>query len=133
MLGFSSYRDPGLGATLATFDGAGAALVGEGGGGGPPTAELHKAILATLGSVDAPLSPSERGDVATARHLIGVTAAALQARREEMLATATADVAPFAEALQRVAEGGAVAVVTSDAALRAHTGEPFAVVHPLQA
>jgi presequence protease len=121
MLGFSSYRDPNLGATLGVFDGTPAHLRGllqdaaaSGGSAAALAGELDKAVISTVGALDAPMAPAERGDVSTARHLIGITAEQLQARRDEILGTRPGDIAHFADAAQRVADHGRVAVVTSE-------------------
>ena len=73
VLSFSSYRDPNLGATLSAFDASGPSLAAA--FGGAPSAstadDLRKAAIATIGAIDAPMSPVERGDVSAARYLSG--------------------------------------------------------------
>ena len=74
MLSFSSYRDPNLRATLAAFDESGPAFEADYGAPGSQAArsdDLRKAAIATIGSIDAPLSPAERGDLSAARFLSG--------------------------------------------------------------
>ena len=139
VLGFASYRDPGLSSTLSTYDGVGAYLRNL--ASATPRAELvdaaRKAVLATMGGVDAPLSPAGRGGVSTSRHLVGVSEADVDARRAEIMGTDFAVALPaFAAAADVVAARGGVAVVTSqegvDAFHKAHPGEEqFVCVEPL--
>jgi hypothetical protein len=102
----------------------------------PPSEDVRKAILSTIGSLDAPQSPEERGDTSTARWLTGITAADVQARRAQVLGTGHTDIEEFAAAADLVAAEGRVVVVGSQAAFdayhRTHRDQPmFALAHPL--
>ena len=83
-LSFASYRDPHLDETLKIFDKA--ALYLSENASTPAFAEdLRKGVISSIGGIDAPMSPSERGATSTGRYISGVTDAMLQRRREETL------------------------------------------------
>lgn len=99
--------------------------------------EIRKAIISTVGGLDAPMSPDEKGAVSTARYLSGVTEAEVQQRRDEVLGTSADDLDAFAAAAERVQREGRVVVVSSEAGFaqyhEAHRGKPmFELLRPLQ-
>jgi presequence protease len=139
-LTFASYRDPHLGKTLETFEGAArhlreaASAPASSAEGAAFKDDLRKAVLSSIGGIDAPLSPSERGAVSASRYVAGVTDAMLQERREQVLDAGAASVEEFAAAAEHVASTGRVVVVGSEAAFAGATvkGRPFRLVRPLQ-
>ncbi|XVF45162.1 hypothetical protein PTKIN_Ptkin02bG0182900 [Pterospermum kingtungense] len=108
---FLSYRDPNLLKTLDVYDGAGDFL-----------RELEmdddtltKAIIGTIGDVDAYQLPDAKGYSSMLRYLLGITEEERQRRREEILSTSLKDFKEFAGAIDAVKDKGvAVAVASPD-------------------
>jgi Zn-dependent M16 (insulinase) family peptidase len=83
MFTYLSYRDPNLVKTLDTYDGTPAFLRSlrlEGDA-------LTKAIIGTIGDIDAYQLPDAKGYTALMRHILNVSDEERQQRREEVLAT----------------------------------------------
>lgn len=111
MFTYSSYRDPNLLKTVDVYDGTVDFLKevsGELGGD-----ELTKAIIGTIGDIDAYQLPDAKGRTAFMRHILGVTDEERQVRREEVLGTTAKDFKEFADAIHAVKEKGQVVAVTS--------------------
>ncbi len=112
---FLSYRDPNLDQTLAVYDQAPAFLrtleISD--------SELTKAIIGAVGEVDAYQLPDAKGYTAMLRHLLGISDAERQQRRDELLNTSPADFRAFAEALEHVSRDGDVVVLGSAEAVQA--------------
>jgi Zn-dependent M16 (insulinase) family peptidase len=109
MFTYSSYRDPNLLKTVDVYDGAAEFL---------RTLELSKeeidkAIIGTIGDIDAYQLPDAKGRTAMMRHLLGVSDAERQQRREEVLGTTAADFRAFGDALAAARPKGVVVAVTS--------------------
>nr|GMC81044.1 presequence protease 2, chloroplastic/mitochondrial [Ipomoea batatas]GMC87608.1 presequence protease 2, chloroplastic/mitochondrial [Ipomoea batatas] len=85
---------------------------------------LTKAIIGTIGDVDAYQLPDAKGYSSLLRYLLGVTEEERQLRREEILSTRLADFKEFADAIQAVKDQGVVVAVASpddvDAANKEH-------------
>jgi Zn-dependent M16 (insulinase) family peptidase len=148
-LTFASYRDPHLDKTLETFAGAATHLRDAAAAGASSSSssssssaaaaalrdELRKAILSTIGGIDTPLSPAERGSASTARYVSGITEEMIQERREQVLDAGVDGVEAFARAAEEVGKAGRVAVVGSEAAFAASGGvggKAFRLFRPLQ-
>lgn len=141
ILSFYSYRDPSLVKTLSTFDGVGQYLGSRlkndtASGHGSLKDDLRKAIISTIGSLDSPLSPAEKGGVSLSNFLSGVTPAAIQARRDSILNTNEKDVQAYVDALNQVETRGQTAFVGSSASVSEYSGtayrkKPLLVLHPL--
>lgn len=104
-----SYRDPNLMETVDIYDGSadylrGLDLKGD---------ELTKAIIGTMGDIDAYQLPDAKGYAALSRYLLGVTDEERQQRRDEILGTSNKDFKSFAEAVAEVTKKGKVVAVTS--------------------
>ena len=116
---YLSYRDPNLLATLDNFDAAAAFLreldVSE--------AELTKAIIGTIGDLDAYLLPDAKGWTSMTRHLLGYTDAQRQKIRDEVLGATAKDFKSFAEVLASVREQGEIVVLGSQAAIEKANAE----------
>ena len=115
ILAFASYRDPNLGGTLANFDNSGrflreADLSEE---------ELTKAIIGTIGDLDAYQLPDARGYTSMVRELTGLDDGFRQRMRDAVLATTAAEFRAFAGVLDEVGRSGRVAVLGSRDALEA--------------
>jgi Zn-dependent M16 (insulinase) family peptidase len=119
---YLSYRDPNLLKTLDTYDGTPDFLrqlaLDED--------ALTKAIIGTIGDVDSYQLPDAKGYTALMRHVLRVSDAERQQRREEILGTTVKDFRAFAEVLEH-ARGPAArvaAVASADAAAAAAAERP---------
>ncbi|MGL4593963.1 MAG: insulinase family protein [Thermoguttaceae bacterium] len=88
-----SFRDPHLKRTVDVFDGIADYLenieISE--------EELTKAIIATIGSLDKPMTPSEKGSRIAAMQISGLTQEDIQRERQEVLSTTVHDLRNFAK------------------------------------
>jgi Zn-dependent M16 (insulinase) family peptidase len=87
-----SYRDPHLKRTVDVYEGVAdylekLELSDE---------ELTKAIIATIGSLDKPLTPADKGNRVAAMQLSGLTQEDIQRERDEVLSTTVDDLRKFA-------------------------------------
>jgi hypothetical protein len=104
-IGYYSYRDPNLAATLDVFNGTSEFLTTN----TMTPDDIRKAVISTIGAVDAPMSPDTKGYpwfwvhaplcrlvsvfvcwvgcsvVSTTRYLVGITDADVQQRRNEVM------------------------------------------------
>ncbi|XP_031125769.1 presequence protease 1, chloroplastic/mitochondrial-like [Ipomoea triloba] len=106
---FLSYRDPNLKKTLDVYDGTSDFLRNL----EMDNDALTKAIIGTIGKVDAYQLPDAKGYSSLLRYLLGVTEEERQRRREEILSTRLADFKEFADALDAVRDKGVVVAVAS--------------------
>lgn len=113
VLGYVSYRDPNLTATLDNYDGTSTFLrtldISED--------ELAKSIIGTIGTIDAYQLPDAKGFSGLARYLIGYSDEARQQYRDEVLATTAADFRALADVLDKLNETGRVVVLGSAEAI----------------
>ncbi len=79
---FLSYRDPHILRTLKIYDDAVTALNQQ----NISQEDLDKAVIGTIGVLDRPMDPSNKGYTAMIRHLSGLTDSYRQTLREEILA-----------------------------------------------
>jgi hypothetical protein len=119
---YLSYRDPNLLKTLDTYDGTPGFLRSL----SLDEDALTKAIIGTIGDVDGYQLPDAKGYTALMRHVLGVSDAERQQRREEILGTSVKDFRAFAEVLEAARGPGArvVAVASADAAAAAAAERP---------
>jgi presequence protease len=106
---FVSYRDPNLLGTLDNYDGAASFL---------RQAELSdqevtRAIIGTIGDLDAYQLPDAKGYTSLLRYLTGETDESLQQRRDEILSTTAANFRAFGDVLSEVNRSGRVVVLGS--------------------
>ncbi|MBW1645464.1 MAG: insulinase family protein [Deltaproteobacteria bacterium] len=92
----ASYRDPNLARTLQVFHDSLAAIAA-----GLPPAEVEQSIIGTIGRLDAPKGPHDRGFGETIARLSGRSPAYRQQVREVILGSRTADLARTAASLLR--------------------------------
>ncbi|KAF8058036.1 PREP1 [Scenedesmus sp. PABB004] len=110
MFTYLSYRDPNLLDTLAAYDGTPGflrdlSLDADG---------LTKAIIGTMGDLDAYQLPDAKGYSALSRYLLGVSDEERQARRDQVLGTTLKDFKEFADVVACVSgDAGRVVAVTS--------------------
>lgn len=115
---YSSYRDPNVASTLAAYDATGDYLREH-----PlSAADLSKAIIGAVGALDTPQSVNGKGSSAMLRHMLGVTDEDRQVWRDQVLGTTAADFVAFADRLDRVVDGGSVAVIASERAIAEANG-----------
>ncbi|GIL59935.1 hypothetical protein Vafri_14588 [Volvox africanus] len=114
MFTYMSYRDPNLLDTLDTYDGSADYLRSL----NLSKDELTKAIIGTMGNIDAYQLPDAKGYSALVRHLLGVTDEERQIQRDQILGTSNKDFKAFADAIEcvRGAAGRVVAVTSLDKA-----------------
>lgn len=106
---YLSYRDPNLLKTVDIYDGTVDFL---------RELELDddsltKAIIGTIGDVDAYQLPDAKGYSSLMRYLLGVTEEEREKRREEILSIRSKDFHEFADALEAVKQKGVVVAVAS--------------------
>ncbi len=104
---FLSYRDPNLTATLENYDRTTDFLRAL----DVPEEEIVKAIIGTIGSMDAYLLPDAKGWTSLVRTLTGMTDDVRQQLRDQVLGTTLRDFRTFAEVLEAVARDGLVVVL----------------------
>jgi hypothetical protein len=87
--------------------------------------ELSKAVIGTVGDIDAYQLPDSKGRTAMMRHILGVTDEERQQRRDQVLSTSAKDFQEFAEVLAAVKDKARVVAVTSaDKLAAAHEERP---------
>ncbi|KAL9238159.1 hypothetical protein vseg_012625 [Gypsophila vaccaria] len=106
---FLSYRDPNLLKTLDIYDETGNYLRGL----EMDNESIAKAIIGTIGDVDAHQLPDAKGYSSLLRYLLGVTEEEREIRRDEILSTSLKDFKEFGGAVDVVKEKGIVVVVAS--------------------
>ncbi|KAJ8572344.1 hypothetical protein K7X08_008855 [Anisodus acutangulus] len=106
---FLSYRDPNLLKTLDVYDGTSSFLKEL----EMDDDALTKAIIGTIGDVDAYQLPDAKGYSGLLRHLLGVTDEERQRRREEILSTRLEDFKKFGDVMEAVKDKGVVVAVAS--------------------
>lgn len=95
---FASYRDPNLRETLDVYDGAEDYFKSF----DADEREMTKYIIGTISKIDAPLTPSMKGERGAANYISGITAEDLQKERDEILHTKEEDIRKFADMLKDV-------------------------------
>jgi Zn-dependent M16 (insulinase) family peptidase len=88
-----SYRDPHLRRTVGVYEGIAEYLDGL----KLSDNDLTKAIIATIGSLDKPLTPSEKANRVITMQLAGLTQNDMQKQREEILSTNIKELQNFAK------------------------------------
>ncbi|HTJ58998.1 MAG TPA: insulinase family protein [Devosiaceae bacterium] len=115
---FTSYRDPNLLQTLDIYDQASGFLRRE-----IEEAELTRSIIGVIGRMDGHQLPDAKGYSALIQTLIGESHEHRQQRRDEVLGAKLADFRALADVLAQAAKVGQVAVVGSEAAIKAANDE----------
>ena len=104
---YASYRDPNLLDTLKVYDGSGPFLreleISDD--------ELTKAIIGTIGDLDAYQLPDARGFTSMMRYLTDLTDEFRQRMRYQILSTRVEDFRDFSGVLERVAAQGRVVML----------------------
>jgi hypothetical protein len=110
VLTMASYRDPNIVKTLDAFAEAGDFLAGL----DIPADELERAIIGTIGDLDATLLPDAQGRVAMARHWAGDTDEARQEVRRQVLHTTLEDLHAAGQVMLRAMKGAPVVVLGAE-------------------
>ena len=113
--GFLSYRDPNLVQSLDVYDQTGQYLKGL----ELDESELTKAIIGTIGELDAYLLPDAKGLTSLRWYLLGTTDEERQKLRDEVLNTTVEDFHHFGEVLDAVKDDSAIVVLGVEDAIQA--------------
>ncbi|WP_298820599.1 insulinase family protein [Chloroflexus sp.] len=124
----TSYRDPNLLRTLDVYDEMAeflqqAAL---------DSTTIERAIIGTIGDMDAYQLPDAKGYTALVRYLTSVSDEYRQQIRDQVLATTAADFEAFAEAAAALRDYGQVAVLGSAEAIEAANCERPGLLSPVK-
>lgn len=111
---FVSYRDPNVQETLKAYDG----ICDYIGSFEASEREMTKYIIGTISELDSPLTPSMKGERATAYYIRGITEAQRQKEREEVLSTNPADIKSFKALLNDVIKENYFCVLGNEAKLK---------------
>ncbi len=106
---YLSYRDPNLLETLKNYDAAPQFLRKL----ELPEEERVRAIIGTIGDMDAYLLPDAKGWTALARYLTGITDEERQRVRDEIFSTTQVHFRTFAEVLDQVARQGEIVALSA--------------------
>jgi len=112
---YMSYRDPNLAVTLDVYDKTAKHLEEA----EISDQDLLQAIIGTVGDLDGPLSPDQKGYSSFMQFLSQESAEDRQRWRDEILSCSEKDFKDFAKRLSVVKETGSVVVVGSESALTA--------------
>jgi Zn-dependent M16 (insulinase) family peptidase len=113
---FLSYRDPNVASTLENYDRAADFLKGLNDS-CLSANELKKAIIASIGDLDAPQLPDAKGYTSMMRYLTGRTDEIRQKLRDEVLSTNGEDFVAFGKTLEKVRQSDAIVAMGSQSAL----------------
>ena len=109
-----SYRDPNIQETLKAYDGIcdyiGTFEASE--------REMTKYIIGTISELDSPLTPSMKGERATAYFIRGITEEQRQVEREEVLNTKSEDIKSFKLLLDDIIKENCFCVLGNENKLR---------------
>ncbi|MEE8715692.1 MAG: insulinase family protein [Coriobacteriales bacterium] len=122
-MGYYSYRDPNVDATLGRYDRASGWLRGY----DPDEREMTGYVVSTVAKCDAPRKPGIVAARQDGDWMRGRTPAWRRQVREQMLACTSADLASLADSLDCVARSGCVCVFGSRAAIEASRADLHAV------
>jgi len=115
---FLSYRDPNLAKTIDVYDAAADAILAAADQLKSDPDALAQAIIGTIGDMDGPLGPDQKGFTAMQRWLINENADYRQQFRNQILDTKAEDFKAFGERLKSLKQPS-VAVVSSQGAFEA--------------
>ncbi|MCJ8329794.1 MAG: insulinase family protein, partial [Lentisphaeria bacterium] len=102
-----SYRDPHLKKTLETFDKIPDYLNKL----DLSDDEFEKMIIGTIGSIDGPMSPDQKGSAALSYHFTGIKQEHIQAKRDQILACKKSQLKDYADIFNELKNHGNICVV----------------------
>ena len=111
LMTFLSYRDPNVTETLAAFDSSGKQLLQTDMSGD----ELEKAVVGTIGAMDAYQFPDAKGFTSMTRYLAGIDEELRQEIRDQVLSCTREDIQTFASALDKVMDKEMISILGSEA------------------
>ena len=116
LLLFGSYRDPHLQKTLETFDSVADFLAHF----DVPDREMTKFIIGTMSTLDMPLTPQMKGNLAQENFLRGITEEMRQQTRTEVLQTKQADIRALAPMVQKAMAQNVLCALGNERLLQEH-------------
>ena len=111
---FVSYRDPNVKETLAAYDG----ICDYIGSFEASEREMTKYIIGTISELDSPLSPSMKGERATAYYIRGITESQRQVERDQVLSTKAEDIKSFKSLLDDIIKENCFCVLGNEIKLK---------------
>lgn len=117
---FSSYRDPNLSKTLGVYDDMYNYIENF----DANEREMRKYIIGTISNMDTPLSPSMKGDKATAQYIRGITSDELQKERTQILNTTTEDIKKYSKLINKAMQENYLCVLGNEDRIQ-HNKEYF--------
>jgi len=129
VLSFLSYRDPNITNTLQVFDDTADYLTRA----SLAAAEVEKAVIGTIGDMDAYSLPDAKGFTSMLWYLTGETDIKRQQRREAILSTTAEDFQAFGQWLRELSTHGHVVVMGDEAALEQAVNTGLKLDHVWQA
>lgn len=111
---FWSYRDPNLSETLHVYDQAADFARHY----AADDFTMTKFIIGTISNLDAPLTPSSKGELADDRYFSHVTAGDVQRIRDQVLATSVDAIHRLAELLEKVTEQNLICVLGNETKIK---------------
>ncbi|WP_425447020.1 insulinase family protein [Dethiothermospora halolimnae] len=115
-LGFYSYRDPRLKGTLESYDGMVKFLETF----NASKEDMVDYIIGTIGSMDRPLSPWQKGSNANANYIKQITYEDIKQIRKEILNTTGEDIKTFAKMIKSIMEKDNYSVVGNGEKIEQH-------------
>lgn len=111
---FTSYRDPNLSETIEIYHQAAEYIRSF----EASEREMTKYIIGTISRLDAPLSPSMKGEKATALYLSGISQEDLQQERDQVLSTKVEEIRRYADMIDQVMKQNCLCVLGNDEKIR---------------
>lgn len=111
---FSSYRDPNLADTLKIYNAVPHFVRSF----APDEREMRKYIIGTIGRLDAPLTPSMKGESATEDFISHIGQDDIQQERDDILSATPEDLTFFADPLEDAMSKGICCTIGSEAKIR---------------
>lgn len=96
-IAITSYRDPNLAETIKTYDKAAEFLKNA----EYTVEDMQNFIIGTIGKIDRPLTPDNKGERAAKNYICGISNEDIQKERDEILSTSIMDVKDFADVLKK--------------------------------
>jgi Zn-dependent M16 (insulinase) family peptidase len=111
---FTSYRDPNLSETLKAYDETEKYLKQF----NADEREMTKYIIGTISEVDAPLTPSMKGQRSDFNYFSGISGQDLQKERDEILSTKVDDIRNFAQLVADVMKQNYICVLGNEETIK---------------
>ena len=111
---FVSYRDPNVKETLKAYDGICDYIQNF----EASEREMTKYIIGTISDLDSPLTPSMKGERATAYYIRGITQEQRQKEREEVLSTNADDIKSFKALLSDIIKENYFCVIGNETKIK---------------